>query len=86
MKPLYEHPNFKSAGFHCWELAPHLYCKVLSNVAKDPANEKYRQLRLGNAKVRDALAGSGAEALLAALGFTRRKVSAVRRCRLNTSG
>ncbi|CAJ1445787.1 unnamed protein product, partial [Effrenium voratum] len=44
---------------------------LLGNLAKSPAEEKYRRLKLSNAKIGKALSSAGAEQLLLAAGFLR---------------
>mmetsp|Transcript_36491 Transcript_36491/g.100496 ORF Transcript_36491/g.100496 Transcript_36491/m.100496 type:complete len:665 (-) Transcript_36491:26-2020(-) len=44
---------------------------LLKNLAKAPGEEKFRKVRLANAKIAKALSCNGAEALLLAVGFVR---------------
>eukprot|EP00928_Gymnodinium_smaydae_P023491 TRINITY_DN19368_c0_g4_i1.p1 TRINITY_DN19368_c0_g4~~TRINITY_DN19368_c0_g4_i1.p1 ORF type:complete len:674 (-),score=113.19 TRINITY_DN19368_c0_g4_i1:148-2097(-) len=44
---------------------------LLGNLAKNPAEEKFRRVKLSNAKIAKALSCTGAEALLLAAGFVK---------------
>jgi len=47
--------------------------KLLGNVKREPGSEKFRRLRLANAKIQAAVVDTGALALLQAVGFAVRE-------------